>query len=317
VIRSLPSLLFFLTVVLGATGRAAERDVVRSFPVSPGCTLVVDTYRGNITVEESERAEIRVAVHLEIGADNEAEAEHMLRSLQLEFAVERENVSVRVRDPAERGIHFTWRDDHRIEPTFRISVPVRCNIDLQTRSGNIVVGSLTGRLAAKAEVGNIFFRRITGSVTAHTETGDVVVSRCSGPVSAEVTSGTVRLGTIGGRCDLRDHRGNIEVLTASAGGTMQAEAGDIAAGFPRELSADATVRTAGGDILIRLDPEASCDLDASSVWGRVRNTVPLIITDGGNDKRRLRGRLHEGGPKVTLHANGGNVRIEPGERVFD
>jgi DUF4097 and DUF4098 domain-containing protein YvlB len=315
--RSLRSVLFFLMVVLGATSRAAERDVVRSFPVSPGCTLVVDTHRGNITVEESERAEIRIAVHLEIGTDNEAEAERMLRSLQLEFAAQRENVSVHVRDREESGIHFTWRDDHRIEPTFRISVPVRCNVDLQTHTGNIVVGSLSGQLAAKTEMGNIFFRRITGSVTAHTETGDIVVSRCSGSVGADVSLGTIRLGTVGGRCDLRDHRGNIEVLTASSGGTMRAEAGDITVGFPRELSEDATVRTSGGDILIRLDPAANCDLDVSSVWGRVRNTVPMIITDGGDDKRRLRGRLHEGGPKIALHANGGNVRIEPGERIFD
>ena len=51
--------------------RGAERDVTKTFPVQPGCVLTVDTYRGRITVEESDAREVVVAIHMETGVGSE------------------------------------------------------------------------------------------------------------------------------------------------------------------------------------------------------------------------------------------------------
>ena len=299
---------FLLLAVLPCT-RAVEREVVRTFPVQPGCTLKIDTYRGNITVTESDALEIAVAVHLEIGADTEEEADRIRDALSLEFAAENNTVAVRARNPRETRVRFVWRDKNQIDLDYKILVPRQCHVDLVTRSGGITVGNLTGRHVARTETGTIFFRRIEGAVDARTEIGDVIVSRCSGPVTVRVLRGTIRVGTIGGWADLKNDSGDIEVLAARGGLVADCAAGDVSVGFPKGVSGESRVNTAGGGIFAKIDPAADCLVDAASVWGHVESKLPLVIESGAPGKSRLTGRLNAGGPRLTLRASGGHVKI--------
>jgi hypothetical protein len=304
---------FFLAIA----AHGAERDVNQVFPVQPGCTLKVDVDRGGITVEESDASEVRVAIHVEIGADTEAEADRLGEALQLEIKAENNIVSVRARNPVETGVRLTWRDDNPIDLTCKIFVPRRCNVVLTTRHGGITVGSLQGRVVARTGTGTVFLHRIDGSVDARTQNGDVIVSRCSGAAVLRTLGGTIRAGTMGGRVDLKNSGGDIEVQAARAGLTASADVGDVTVGFPRDFSGDSEINASYGNIVAKIDPAASCVVRASSVWGRVQSALPLAVESGGNGRSQLAGRLNQGGPVLTLHANGGQVRITAGEALFE
>ena len=304
---------FLLAIAAGA----AERDVRRTFAVQPGCTLKVDTYQGAIVVEETDASEVRVEVHLEIGTDTEEEADRVRQALRLEFRAENNTVSIRARNPSETHLRFVWRDQEQIDLTYRIFVPHRCNLELATLGGSITVGILAGRMSARVEKGTIFFRGVEGSIDAATQFGDVIVSRCNGAVTLRTLRGTIRTGTLGGPARIKNTTGDIEVLAARAGIAASAEAGDVTVGFPRDASGDSELTVSGGNIFVRIDPAANCAIKASSVWGQVRNSLPLAIESGGNGKSRLSGRLNRGGPVLTLHANGGNVKLTPGETNFE
>ena len=312
------SFIFFgLAALSVAAGRAAEREFNRTFPVQPGCTLKVDTYRGSITVVESDRPEVQVALHMEIGADSEEEAERVHAALQLEVKADSNTVALRARNPRETRVRFVWNDRNQIDLSWKISVPRQCNVELATIKGAITVGSLTGRMVARTESGTVFLKRIDGSIDASAEVGDVVVSRCSGPVKIRVLRGVIRVGTMGGFADLKNSSGDVEVLAARAGITASAEAGDVTVGFPRDTAGDARITTAGGSIHVKIDPAANCAVRASSMWGRVENRLPMTVEPGGDDKKRFAGRLGRGGPTLTFHANGGHVKIAPGETYFE
>ncbi len=315
-VRPLFLLLGFLAWSVVAS-RAVDREFKRTFPVQPGCTLKVDTYRGGITVEESDVAEVRVVLQMDIGADTEEEAEHMYAALQLEAASDGKVVFLRARNPRQTRVRFVWHDKNQIDLVWKITVPRQCNVELATLSGGITVGSLTGNVIARAETGVIFLKRIEGSIEASTQVGDVVVSRCSGPVTARVLRGAIRLGTIGGPIDLKNTTGEVEVLTARAGIRVAAQAGDVTVGFPREVGGEASITTAGGNIFVRIDPAANCEVSASSVWGHVETLLPIAIESGASGKGKLMGRVGRGGPKLVFHANGGHVKITPGETPFD
>ena len=296
---------------------AAERDVRQTFAVQPGCTLKVDTYRGTIIVEETDTPEVRIVVHLEIGADTEEETDRVRQALRLEMKAENNTIFVRARNPAESHLHFVWRDREQIELTYRIFVPRQCKVDLVTREGKITVGNLAGRMSARTENGTIFLRRIEGSIEAATQFGDVIVSRCSGAVTLSTLRGTIRTGTLGGFANLKNTTGDIEALAAGAGIVASAEAGDVTVGFPRELAGGSKISTSGGNIYVKIDPAANCTVNASSVWGHVRSSLSLSVDSGGNGKSRLSGRLNQGGPLITLHASGGDVKLTPGEASFE
>lgn len=305
----------FLGLVL--TGRAAVREFERTFAVQPGCTVKLETYRGSVTVVESDRPEVHVTLRLEIATDDEAEADRAHAALQLDAAETDNTVTLRARNPRETGVRFVWDDKQQLDLAWRIEVPRASNAEVLTRDGGINVGSLTGHVIARTDTGSISLKRIDGSVDARTETGDVILSRCSGPVKIRVLRGTIRTGTIGGPADLKNTTGDIEVLSARASLVASAEAGDIDVGFPRDLSSDAQLTTSGGSIRVKIDPAASCTIRATTTWGRVENKLPLTLDPGPNTKRALTAHLNQGGPTLTLHASGGHVKLSPGETDFE
>jgi len=309
--------LIVLSLFFALTARAFEREVTRTFPVEPGCTVKVDLYRGNMSIEEDDVSEVRVGIRLEVGVETEAEANRALGTLQLDLKSEGNAVSVVARNPAETRVRFVWNDKYQVDFSCKITVPRQCNVDLRTREGTITVGSLTGHVAARTETGNIFIRRIDGSVDASTQFGSLIVSRCTGATTLQTLKGTIRAGTLGGRASLKNMTGSIEVLAARAGVTAYAEAGDVVIGFPRDFTGDSDIRALGGNIDASIDPAANAVIKASSVWSRVQSKLTLAIESGGDGKRSLIGRLNDGGPVLTLHANGGHVKILPGETYFE
>ena len=310
----------FLTGCLGwaaLAGRAAEREFTRTFPVQPGCTVKLDTYRGSIVVVESDQAEVQVTLQMEIRSDDGQEAARVFGEVQLEAAEADNTVTLRARNPRETRVRFVWNDKHQIALAWRIVVPRQCHVDLATHSGGITVGNLTGRVVVRTETGAVFVKRIDGSVDVSAEVGEVVVSRCSGPVKVRVVRGTIRVGTIGGQADLQNSTGDVEVLAARGGITASAAAGDVHVGFPRDTTGAAQVSTAGGSIHAKIHPATHCTVNASSVWGRVESLLPMTVLSGANGKGKLAGRIGAGGPVITLHANGGHVKLTPGETFIE
>jgi hypothetical protein len=58
-----------------ASASAAERMIRQSFELPPGGTVVVDTDRGGILVEETEGNQVRTEVRVELATEDEAETE--------------------------------------------------------------------------------------------------------------------------------------------------------------------------------------------------------------------------------------------------
>jgi hypothetical protein len=291
---------------------AAEREFKRTFPLAPGGSVTVDSYRGSITVEESDQPEVTVLLQMSLATDDPDEAERIFSTLELEAVAEDNRVVLRARNPRETRVRFVWNDKRQIDLDWRITVPRKCDVEMLTGRGSITAGNLGGRIVARTEIGSISLKRIDGSVEASTDLGDIVVSRCTGPTKIRVLRGLIRVGFIGGPADLRNTTGDVEVMSARGGVTAAAEAGDVYMGFPSGMASDSRITTAGGSIFVRIDPALNCTVDASSVWGRVENMLPMTLTSGADGKGRLTGQVGQGGPQIVLHANGGHVKIAPG-----
>jgi hypothetical protein len=307
---------FFLFAALALRGGAAERDESAVFPVSPGCTLKIDSYRGSVDITASDEPQVRVSVHMEIGADTDAEAERLRANLQLEMKAAGNIVSIFARNPRESRALWFWREDQQIDLVYRIAVPRRCNVDARVINGSVTVGALAGAMKARVENGTIFFRGVDGSVSAQADYGDIVVSHCTGAFTARLLRGTIRAGVIGGPIDVKNRSGDVDIMLAKNSVVAVAEAGDVSIGFPRNFEGETRLATSGGSIFATVDPAAGCRIEATSVWGRVHCRLPVAIEAGGNGQRKLVAQLHNGGPLVQLQANGGDIRIEPGEAPF-
>lgn len=309
---------WWLFLVCAAPLGAAERDFVKTFPAGASVAVDVETYRGAILVAESERREVKIAVRVEIGAEEEPDVEKLMDGFSFEANQAGHEVTIRVRHPRQSGARFVWNEDRQVLPTVRLTVPARCDLRLRTTQGAITVGNIAGRLQAENDSGDIFFRTVGGTVEIKSDTGQVVVSRCLGSLRVEVRQGLIQVGTVTGPCQLTNHSGEIEVQNPKGELKAYAEAGGVTVGVPADFAGPGEVRTSGGMIVAQVDPAASVRIEASaSVLAKVQSQIPLKVEAGGADTRRLTGSLNGGNGRLTLRASGGDVRIVPREPGFE
>jgi hypothetical protein len=129
----------FTASFLAAAPEASLRGINRAFPVQPGYTLVLDTYHGEVAVEESETAEIRIELNVDCEGKTEGEATHLWEALNTRFDASGNTVRVVARNGVATGPRLTWQDESRMNLYYRITVPRQCHLELKTRRGHVNV----------------------------------------------------------------------------------------------------------------------------------------------------------------------------------
>jgi hypothetical protein len=296
---------------VASPARAREREVTRTYPAPAGCALQLDTYRGDVEVEPASGAQIRVEVHLDVAIPDDREADRLLDRLQLDLKQEGNLVSVFARNPHEMGLRFVWQDRERIRIDYTIAVPPGCDVRIITADGEISVRDVTARVRVRTARGGIVCKRIRGDLDASSGSGDLILSHCDGAAVLQTGRGEIRAGTIAGPAQVRAVNGDIDIQHALGGISAFAEAGSITVGVGPDFGRASSLLTDGGAITVRLDAATRCTVDASSVWGRVHTALPFAVQSGGDGKKRLVGRLNGGGPELKIHADGGQVQIDP------
>lgn len=300
---------FLLLSLIGPALRAQVQAVSEhAFTLAAGGTLKLDAFTGAIHVNPvADTDRVRLVVRQEARARRTEAAERWLAAVDLRCEQVGNTLSIVAR---HRGspVSLDFGDQATGSLRFELSVPQNISLDLATRRGAIDVGhDLTGTIRARVLNGSIFLGRVNGSVDAAIDEGDIVVSRATGNVVLKALRGDLNVGTIFGQARLETGSGSIDVFDVRQGLFAKAAAGNITAGFPSELTAEASLTTSGGDIVVSLDPAMNGCISARSTWGRIVARVPLEIKRGGPGQRLLDGRLNAGGPQLTLNASGGNV----------
>lgn len=311
-------LCFLFALALPATGLvAAQRLEEQSFPVQPGCTLRLDTYRGLINVVAGSDFEVRISVSLDLPNVKPEEAKPVLDGFTLDAATADNEVRLTARNPRDSNLHFIWEKVLRPVMIFTVTVPEHCNLDLRTKDGGITVEALRGDMRARGEVGSIFFRRVDGNVDAATRTGDVVVSRCTGAVILKSNKGNVQVGTVGGRTQIETKSGDIEIQTTYGPVNAQTDVGEVTVGFAQVAEASKIV-TLLGNIFATVNPKVGCSFLAEVGWmGKITSRLTVTAGSSGSvHSRRLAEEYHGGGPLIDMKASSGHVTIEPAEPLF-
>jgi hypothetical protein len=129
--------------------------------------------------------------------------------------------------------------------------------------------------------------------------GDVHASSQNGDVSASDVDGVVRLESANGDVTATATRGVAEARTGNGDVTVELAA----------LDRDATLRSGNGDVTVRVDPALAARVDLSTGNGRV-SVVDVAVNADVDDRRHVRGRIGDGGHRITASTGNGDVRLE-------
>jgi hypothetical protein len=298
-------------LLLGANSAEAKitRTVEKTFAVQPGGNLKAATQGGHITIRTADTQKVQVLVKQVIRASTEAEADEILKKLELTLEQSGNDVTAEAKyEPRGAGKWFgNWPP---VSVSFEVTVPKHFNLNLNTSGGHIKVASLRGNVRARTSGGDLEFDRIDGDIDAHTSGGDITLKEGTARAKLHTSGGDIAVERTGGPTEVSTSGGNItlksveELLSATTSG------GDVEALITGPIKQDLTLSTSGGKVMVAVAKSTGFHLDASTSGGDVRaDGITITLEKGGSGKSKLVGSVNGGGPELKLRSSGGDIRI--------
>ena len=297
-----------IAVFTASASAKIERVVEKSFQVQPGVHLKVSTAGGDIHIKSTSGSVVNVVAKEHIRAGSEADADELLKKLDLKIAQDGNEVVASASYESGVGFHFgSWPP---VQVDFEISVPASASAELKTSGGDVVVGDLDGGLRAHTSGGDVKLGSIGGEIDASTSGGNVSLTEGRSSVKLSTSGGNVTVDHIVGPADLRTSGGDIRIDSVENTLTAQTSGGDVKAGFKGTLKGDCELSTSGGEVKATVSRDAGFHLDAATSGGEVNASgLTITIDRGGTGRSNLAGAVNGGGPLLKLRSSGGNIDI--------
>ena len=125
--------------------------------------------------------------------------------------------------------------------------------------------------------------------------------RRTAPSRSEDASGELEAGTTNGEVRVSRFEGRIEADTTN--GNIRLEG----VGFKDGVTAETT----NGSITLAIaSPESlNADLRAGVTNGHITVDFPVTLQNLSKSKRRVEGRIGQGGPEISLHTTNGSIKL--------
>jgi DUF4097 and DUF4098 domain-containing protein YvlB len=289
-----------LAVALASAASAAsaeEKNLNRTFNVTPGGLLTVDADGADIAVSGGDGNTVVVRIEAR-GSQSE------LDELTLSAEQVSDGIRVEARRPNQRG-WFKW-GSWRVETHIDVTVPRNYRLDAKTSGGEVRVEDLAGQSRVRTSGGNLFARNLKGDFEGYTSGGEVRIESMEGSVNAHTSGGNVLVSKVKGDVDANTSGGDVRVVgvdgrirAGTSGGTVRCEL----TGQNRGISAT----TSGGSIWLTLPKDVKGTLDAQSSGGHIDSDFPISTTRWS--EHRLNGEINGGGEEIHVRTSGGSITL--------
>jgi DUF4097 and DUF4098 domain-containing protein YvlB len=253
-----------------------DGEVTQEIPA--GGAVRVNCDRGNITVNNWDHPQVKVVYHKRIFAGSRSEADSTNQSTAPRAQIEGTTVEVQgnTEGAGPKGV----------ASDIEVYVPVKADVDLSARRGDVSVSQRTGDVKVSSQRGDVTLDQVVGNVNVSTKHGSLHVSNVTGNVTADgrlddlavdSISGTVfitadifgdtRLSKLQKRVTIRTSRTDLQF--AKLDGDLTMDSGDLQGDGllgPVSLSTkakDVNLRNLKGDIHID-DDHGDINLESRS-----------------------------------------------------
>ena len=279
---------------------SVEHHIERSFQVTPGGRLIIDSDRGSIEVRTAEHDLVDVKIERKVKKNGKWSVEEVLEDLAITFDHSDDGVIIKAK--YDREIIRRWnRERNRLRVKFLITVPQRYNVDLQTVGGGISIGDLEGEVRSQTAGGSLRIGRIKGSVWGQTSGGNIKLEGTVGDADVKTSGGGITIGSVAGAIEAITSGGSIRIDEATSSVNAKTSGGGITIG---RVAGAIEATTTGGSIRI----DRAGGVNAKTSGGNI--TVEEVMgninakTFGGSVKAYI-SRQPEG--DCSLETSGGSV----------
>ena len=320
----LQRLLFAETTTVDAS---VENHIERSFQVTPGGRLTVDSDRGSIEVRTVDRDLVDIKIERTVKQNGKWSVEEVLEDCAITFDHSNDGVTISAKykhgNPWRRN-----RERNRLQVKFLITVPQQYAVDLKTLGGGISVEDLEGEVLTRTSGGGLRIGRIKGSVWGRTARGSIEVEGVEGDADVKTAGAGVTIGNVVGVVEAKTAGGSIHIDKAAGsinaktfGGNITVEevmgrvnvktfGGTVKAYISRQPEGDCSLEATGGNVTAHLAEGIAVAVAARSDGGCVTTDVSVTTVGQGKISRdQLQGVINGGGPQLKLRTFGGSINL--------
>ncbi|MGH9327599.1 MAG: DUF4097 family beta strand repeat-containing protein [Terriglobia bacterium] len=257
-------------------GRAWVEEIRCDVSAPPAGWVILRADRGTVEAKPGARNWLRCLVRLAVYTRNAQEARNCLDHYDLKAVAGEDTWTL-------TGAFTCKANPASLSARFEVEAPLKSNLNISTRAGNIVVGNLKGHLEATTGGGDIRAGNITGPVTVLTGGGGIDVGNVGASVRATTNGGPIQVGNVNG-----------SVL-------LETQGGEIVAGI---VNGPFDARTGGGNITLQaaFGPVAAQTGGGQIHLGQCGNTVRVQTAGGSVQIAGARGG-------VSVETAGGNINL--------
>jgi len=302
-VMSLGALLLLPTVLQAKIIRTVEK----TFAVQPGGRIHAATSGGDIVVTTADVPEVRVTAKEEIRASDEAEADSLLKKLELTLTQSGNEVTATAKYDGGGFLHF---GSTPVVVSFTIVVPRNFNADLHTSGGDIAVSQLEGRTTAHTSGGSMKFDHLAGELDGGTSGGDIAWTDGTATAHLSTSGGDIKAARVTGSLDVGTSGGNIILESVAQVTNAGTSGGDVRATLTEAPKQDMALHTSGGNVNVTVVKSAGFVLDAGTSGGSVdASGLTITLEKGGSGQSHLVGAVNGGGPRLKLRTSGGDITV--------
>jgi hypothetical protein len=280
---------------LGATDYYTER----SFLVSPGGTVKIDTSFQEIEVTVTSSAKVNIICELSASGWN---AQSAIRQYKPVFQNENDMLQIRSKMP---GFHWT-----HISGKIQVQLPAGLNLDLHTASGNCSIYGDLGNIRARCDLssGNLRVDGALQELSTHISSGDTAIKFTREPslVTLDSSSGSIRLSGPAPLVKLHSSSGNVDLSGLTGSLTADLSSGNLTAKWDGLAAGERIeVHSSSGEIRFYLPENTKFKGDAGTNSGRVITDFPAVSYERGH-------LFFDGGDnsvKLQVEASSGDLRL--------
>ncbi len=239
-----------------------------------------DTFEKTLPLKAGDRFSLEnVNGSVSIATWKEAKVEIKAVKTTRRDKAELDKVEIRVEEGAGSvSVKAVWPKfprNARVTVDFTVMVPEGVKLeDLHTVNGGVDVTGTYARAEVGTTNGTVTVKDASGEFKAGTTNGGVNFSRFEGRLAADTTNGNIKLEGIAFKDGLSAETTNGSISLAIAS--------------PETLNADLSARVTNGHITV---------------------DFPITLQNLSGSKRRVEGKIGQGGPEISLHTTNGSISL--------
>jgi len=269
--------------VVAEYGVEVKRSFERTFPVSQLPRISVRNEYGDMRIRPWDRDEVRMRVEVTARAPEVARARQLAEDTAPDVQASQDQVTIGTRYPSTE-----WSGPVLLQCNYDIDVPVRSNLHLENRFGNIEITGIEGRVESVCSHGETRLRELTGDLDVVSENGDVLAKRLTGDARVDAQFGRVDLHGVHARTTVRSKYGPVIVRSASNENSL-------------DISCDSE------DIRLILPPDADPNIYVRTTLGKIYSEIPLEVHTVGNSSTARRASASP--QRIDLSGSMGTIAI--------